>query len=97
VADHTTLHGKHLPNLTRNQSMQLHILLLSLTLLRCSAARISLSADSLPTAALKSNQAWKSARLPKMSGSRKLSRLHSSPRLFCSGVPAARSSRRGHQ
>jgi len=36
----------------------------------------------------KSNQPWKTARSLNMSGSKKLSRLQSSPRLFCSGVPA---------
>lgn len=42
------------------------------------------------TMPLKSNHDSKSSRLLKMSGSRKFSRLHSSARLFCNGVPAAK-------
>ena len=61
---------------------------LMLALLCCCCARISALPDSSPTP-LKSNQDSKLARSAKMSGNRKLSRLHSSLRLFCRGVPAS--------
>mmetsp|Transcript_10068 Transcript_10068/g.31542 ORF Transcript_10068/g.31542 Transcript_10068/m.31542 type:complete len:222 (+) Transcript_10068:1089-1754(+) len=51
------------------------------TMSRCSSAED----------ALKSNQLSKSVRLPNTSGRMKLSRLHSSFRLFCSGVPVSSS------
>ena len=47
-----------------------------------------LSTPSLLTMLPKSNHDSKSFRLLKTCGSRKLRRLHSSARLFCSGVPA---------
>ena len=65
------------------------------TRLRCSCARMALSPPSCPTL-LKSNQDSKSERLPKMSGSRKFSRLQSSLRLFCSGVPAPQAQQPDH-
>ena len=57
------------------------------TRLRCSCARMCWSPPAWPTP-LKSNQDSKLASELNTSGSRKLSRLHSSLRLFCSGVPA---------
>ena len=57
------------------------------TRFRCSCARMCWSPPAWPTP-LKSNQDSKLASELKTSGSRKLSRLHSSLRLFCSGVPA---------
>ena len=59
------------------------------TRLRCSCARICWSPPAWPTP-LKSNQDSKLASELNTSGSRKLSRLQSSLRLFCSGVPAHR-------
>mmetsp|Transcript_7922 Transcript_7922/g.13641 ORF Transcript_7922/g.13641 Transcript_7922/m.13641 type:complete len:252 (+) Transcript_7922:232-987(+) len=56
------------------------------TLVRCSAAMISSLAPSWPTLE-KSNHASKSSLTLNSSGMRKLSRDHSSLRLFCSGVP----------
>ena len=63
-----------------------YILAPRLTLLRCSCAMMAASPPAWPRPP-KSNQDSKSSMLANTSGSRKLSRLHSSPRLFCSGVP----------
>ena len=56
------------------------------TLLRCSCATMAASPPAWPMPP-KSNHDSKSLTSENTSGSRKLSRLHSSPRLFCSGVP----------